>query len=79
MSTTIKVTEPTRDRIKAIGNTTRQTADQVVSSALDEYERALFWSAYRGAAEAERTADSTQHEAELAAWDVTLHDGLADA
>jgi hypothetical protein len=79
MSTTIKVTEPTRDRIKAIGDTTRQTADQVVSSALDEYERALFWSAYRAAAEAERTGDSNRHETELAAWDVTLRDGRADA
>jgi hypothetical protein len=79
MSTTIKVTEPTRDRIKAIGDTTRQTADQVVSSALDEYERALFWSAYRAAAEAERSAEPNRHDAELAAWDATLRDGRADA
>ena len=76
MATTIKVTEPTRDRIKAIGERTQQTADQVVSRALDEYERAQFWSAYRAAADAD---DSSEVEAEQAAWSATLRDGLDDA
>ncbi|HZE65718.1 MAG TPA: hypothetical protein VE081_03750 [Sporichthyaceae bacterium] len=79
MPTTIKVTEPTRDRIKAIGESTQQTADQVVSHALDEYERALFWNAYRTAAEAEQSSDTTELDAEQAAWDATLRDGLDDA
>ncbi len=80
MPTTIKVTEPTRDRIKAIGASTRQTADEVVSRALDEYERALFWAEYRAAADAEaRGGVPAGAAAERAAWDATLRDGLADA
>jgi hypothetical protein len=72
MPTTSKVTEPTWDRIEAIGDTTRQTADQVVSSALDDYERALFWSAFRATADAERSADPNRCDVELAAQEVTL-------
>jgi predicted transcriptional regulator len=79
MATTIKVSEPTRDRIKALGESTQQTADQVVSRALDEYERAQFWAAYRGAAEAEQAAGTTEVDEEQAAWDATLRDGLDDA
>lgn len=73
MATTIKVSEPTRDRINALGATTAQTAEQVVSKALDEYERALFWQEYRRAAEADRDRDD---EAERELWDATLRDGL---
>lgn len=73
MATTIKVSEPTRDRINALGATTAQTAEQVVSKALDEYERALFWQAYRQAAEADRDRDD---DAERELWDATMRDGL---
>lgn len=73
MATTIKVSEPTRDRIKALGASTAQTAEQVVSKALDEYERALFWQEYRRAAEADVERDD---DAERKLWDATLRDGL---
>jgi predicted transcriptional regulator len=76
VATTIKVSEPTRDRIKAIGAQTRQTAEDVVSQALDEYERALFWRAYRAAAQAGPTEDAL---AETQVWEATLRDGLTDA
>ncbi|MFT3852055.1 MAG: type II toxin-antitoxin system PemK/MazF family toxin [Ilumatobacteraceae bacterium] len=37
--TTIKVADSTRDRVNELGARARQTADQVVSRALEEYER----------------------------------------
>lgn len=76
MSTTIKVSPQTRDQIKSLGATTGQTADQVVSRALVEYERALFWREYADAAERDRQAGE-RGEQEL--WDRTVRDGLADA
>lgn len=76
MSTTIKVSPQTRDQIKSLGASTGQTADQVVSRALVEYERALFWAEYARAAEQDRPRRE-QDEQEL--WDRTLRDGLADA
>lgn len=76
MSATIKVSQQTRDQVKSLGASTGQTADQVVSRALVEYERALFWRAYAQAAEQDRPAGEPD-EQEL--WDRTLRDGLADA
>jgi hypothetical protein len=38
MTTTLKVSEKTRDRVKALSNTEHRTADQVISAALDELE-----------------------------------------
>lgn len=76
MSTTIKVSPRTRDRIKSLGASTGLTADQVVSRALMEYERALFWGEYARAAEQDRMQEE-RDEQEL--WDRTLRDGLADA
>lgn len=77
-ATTIKVSAPTRDRIKAIGASTRETADEVVSRALDEYERVLFWRAFRVAAEAEEGMPPKVAE-DQALWDRALRDGLDDA
>lgn len=51
MSTTIRVSAQTRDEVKMLGARTGQMADQVVSRALVEYERALFWREYAQAAE----------------------------
>lgn len=76
MSTTIKVSTQTRDQIKSLGASTGQTADEVVSRALVEYERALFWGEYARAAEQDTTRRG-QDDHEL--WDRTLRDGLADA
>jgi predicted transcriptional regulator len=79
VSTTIKVSEATRDRIKQLATSAEQTADQVVTRALDEYERALFWEEYRRAAEAERKSPHyAQIQAELAICDGALGDGLTD-
>ena len=77
VATTIKVSAPTRDRVNAIGARTKQTAEQVVASALREYERSLFWRDYTKAADAvaadpSAAADErTEHEL----WDRTTPDG----
>lgn len=80
MATTVKVSEPTRDRINALGAATAQTADQVVGAALDEYERALFFDEYRRAVDDEAARGVTPAVAEeLKLWDRTLRDGLGNA
>lgn len=79
MATTVKVSVPTRDRINAIGAATRQTAEQVVGAALDEYERALFFDEYRAAVDDEVERGTHPEVArELKLWDRTLRDGLGD-
>ncbi|MGQ0623289.1 MAG: hypothetical protein ACT4PP_01340 [Sporichthyaceae bacterium] len=80
MATTVKVSVPTRDRINALGAATAQTADEVVCAALDEYERALFFDAYRSAVDAEAARGlGPSLAAELRLWDRSLRDGLDDA
>lgn len=79
--TTIKVSVPTRDRVKALGEQTHETAEQVVSHALDEYERMLFWRAFGAAAQGVAVnSDAAAEEAdEQQLWDRTLRDGLERA
>jgi Arc/MetJ-type ribon-helix-helix transcriptional regulator len=74
MVTTVRVSEATRDRLRAVGLPAHQTADEVINAALDELERRRFWDQY---AEAARNDDPTAEErAERDAWDGTLGDGL---
>lgn len=75
-ATTVKLTPATRDRVNALGEATGQTAEQVVAQALDEYERALFFHAYRTAAAADLASRETTIESDL--WDRTLRDGVRD-
>lgn len=77
-ATTIKLAPATRDRVNAIGAQTDQTAEQVVATALDEYERTLFFQAYRDAVLARTPEEKAEYEAELALWDRTVRDGLDD-
>ncbi|MGQ0464421.1 MAG: hypothetical protein ACT4QG_03770 [Sporichthyaceae bacterium] len=78
-STTVKLTVATRDRVNALGEATGQTAEQVVATALDEYERALFFQEYRDAVLARSAAEKGAYDAEFAEWDQTVRDGLGDA
>ncbi|WP_256839447.1 hypothetical protein [Ornithinimicrobium faecis] len=75
MSTTIKVSAQTRDEVKVLGARTGQTADQVVSRALVEYERALFWREYAQAAEQD-VPEAERQDQEL--WEGSVRDGLAN-
>jgi predicted transcriptional regulator len=74
MVTTVRVSEATRDRLRAVGQPAHQTADEVINAALDELERRRFWEAY---AQAVRADNPTPEElTEQAAWDATVGDGL---
>lgn len=75
--TTIKVSAFTRDRVKAIGEQTRQSTEQVVSHALDEYERILFWRAYGAASQAvaANPGVSVSEADEQRLWERALRDG----
>lgn len=71
-STTIKVTTTTRDRIKAIGSQRHESADKVISAALDELDRKLFWDDYDAAARADPAPRASTE------WERTLTDGLGE-
>jgi len=81
MATTIKVSASTRDRVNDVGARLGRTADQVVSGALIEYERALFWEQYTAAADAS-VADpemAAVEDGERELWDAaTARDAMTD-
>jgi hypothetical protein len=74
MVTTVRVSEATRDRLRAVGLPAHQTADEVINAALDELERRQFWDAYAKASQMDKP--TPEEQAEQAAWDSTLGDGL---
>lgn len=75
-TTTIKVSTRTRDRVKAIGQRTHQSAEGVIHDALDELDRKLFWDEYDAAAAIAVDPRSVAEEIEdRTAWDNTLTDG----
>ena len=79
--TTIKVRTATRDRINAVGARTHETADQVVSRALDEYERSTFWAQYAAAAAAAAAVAAdpvamAEESTEADRWDRAVRDGV---
>ncbi len=43
MSTTIRITDSTKDRVKAISEMTGKQMQAVVEEAVVEYERKVFW------------------------------------
>jgi hypothetical protein len=78
--TTIKVSVQTRDRLKRLADEDRLTMDAALSRALDQAEDARFWAGVRAdyarlQADPEEWAD---YVGELAEWDGTASDGLAD-
>jgi hypothetical protein len=78
--TTIKVSVQTRDRLKRIADENRLTMDAALSQLLEQAEDARFWAGVR-ADYARLRADPEQwaeYTGELAEWDATAADGLAD-
>ena len=67
--------------MNALGARTKQTADEVVETAIREYERALFWQQYADAADAAAAdLDVTADElAERELWERTNRDGVERA
>ena len=78
MSTTLRVTEDTRDRIAAIAGETGEQMQTVVERAIDAYEREIFWRRFREGYE--RLADDPEAWAEIQAErdfeSASLRDGL---
>jgi hypothetical protein len=78
--TTIKVSVQTRDRLKRLADEDRLTMDAVLSQVLDRAEDARFWEGVH-ADYARLQADPQQwadYVTELAEWDITTGDGVAD-
>jgi uncharacterized protein with von Willebrand factor type A (vWA) domain len=78
--TTIKVSVETRDRLKKLADEDRLTLDAELARTLDKAEDARFWEGVR-ADYARLQADPQEWESyvsELAEWDHTAGDGLAD-
>jgi hypothetical protein len=78
--TTIKVSGPTRDRLKRLADEEHLTMDAALSRALDQVEDARFWQGVR-ADYARLQADPSEwadYAGELAEWDAATSDGLPD-
>lgn len=76
--TTIKVSGPTRDRLKRFADEEHLTMDAALSRALDQVEDARFWQGVR-ADYARLQADPSEwadYVGELAEWDAATGDGL---
>jgi predicted transcriptional regulator len=79
MSTTIRVSDQTRQRVAALASATGRQMQSIVDDAVTEYERTLFWAAFE--AGYERIADSPDEwnsvRAERAEEESALTDDLA--
>lgn len=80
MSTTIRVSEATRQRAAAIAAATGRQLQAVVEDALVRYERALFWEAFedRFARLAEDEQGWSEVVIERRGEEGALHDGVVD-
>ena len=79
-TTTVRVTAETHDRLARLAAQTGRTIQETVAAAIEAYETELMF-ARADAAYAALASDSaarTEYEAEVAAWDATLADGLSD-
>jgi hypothetical protein len=78
--TTIKVSVQTRDRLKKLADEDHLTLDAELAQTLDKAEEARFWAGVQ-ADYARLQADPQEWEdyvSELAEWDNTAGDGLAN-
>jgi hypothetical protein len=78
--TTVKVSIRTRDRLKRLADEDRLTMDGALSQVLDQAEEARFWEGVRAdyARLQANRAEWEDYARELAEWDGTTSDGLAD-
>lgn len=78
MSTTVRVTEETRDRLAALARATGTTIQSVVDEAVAAYESRLFWDQVEDSYARLHTDPRAwaEVEAERAEWEATTRDGL---
>jgi hypothetical protein len=81
MSTTIRVTEKTHNTLHALAREVGVPMQEVVEQAIEQYRRQRLLEATNAAYAALRTDPQAWAEvqAERAAWDITLMDGLEEA
>ena len=78
VSTTVRVSEQTRDRLAALAKQRGKPMIDVIEEAVDALERRVFWDAVDSGYETLRNDKEAWAEvlAERAEWDGTLRDGL---
>ena len=78
MTTTIRISSATRDKLRRLAEQERRPIGDIVAAAIDRYEEEAFWAKANRAYAAMRAdpAASAAFDAEVAAWDGTLKDGL---
>ena len=78
MSTTVRVSTHTRDRVSALAAMTGRRMSQVIDDAVAEYEQHVFWRVFEGgyARIAEDPAAGAEVEAERRGEAASLSDGL---
>ncbi len=78
--TTIKVSAETRDRLKRLADAEHSTMEAALAKVLDQAEEARFWQGVKD--DYARLQDDPEQWSdyvnELAEWDQTASDGLAD-
>lgn len=62
MSTTLRVSDATRQRASALASSAGSTIGELVDRALDEYERARFWKQTREALAEEPGVELEDHD-----------------
>lgn len=68
-TTTLRVRTSTRDRVRALGQQTHQSSDAVVATAVELYEREMFWAAWEAAQAATTPEERARDAAEMGPWD----------
>lgn len=76
-ATTIKVSTDLRDRLNEAAREEGMTTGSFVEELLELHLRERRFARLRAALASSDEADRASHEAEAAAWDATLGDGLA--
>lgn len=68
-TTTPRVRSSTRDRVRDLGQQTRQSADAVVARAVELYEREMFWASWDRVHAAMPPQEQAEEAAGIAPWD----------
>jgi hypothetical protein len=76
----IRVSEQTRDRLQQIADRQHQSVEVIVQQAVDQFDNALFWSAFHRQRDDLRSdpVGWTEINDEFHELDATLLDGLDD-
>jgi hypothetical protein len=74
----LRVDEKTRDRIKVIAHKEKKSIGEVVTSAIDRYERDKFFEDYNAAYAKLSSEELKELREEQEIWDGTISDGIEE-